>query len=172
MKRNYRKMIMVASLIFFIGMSQTALNAEESTNSTTIDTETFTQWELANVTLREDRDSYIKVQDKTILLFSTADKLIWCFYTPSIPCENGRQVEFTFNAEGSGKGQVGFFAYENEKWTQTDGMKLENFIVEKDAKKFHFTLPVKGDKIKAIRLVIGANPQSEVKFSDLKINIK
>jgi hypothetical protein len=136
-----------------------------------IDTDSFDKWVLVDLVQRKDSGKYLAPSGKNINFIAT-DKVVQYLYMPALPVSNESQVEFNFKAEGSGQGQIGFFTYENEKWKQTDGMKLENFIIGKDTKKFHFILSVKGEKIKAIRVLIGATPNSEVKFSDLKISLK
>ena len=136
-----------------------------------IDTDSFSGWTLVDFTQRNDSDKYLKVSGKSVNLMA-GEKAVQYFNAKPLPVSNGGQVEFSFRAEGRGQGKIGFFAYEDEKWTQTDGNTFQSFLPETTSREYKFALPVKGDKIKAIRIVIGVAPNSKVKFSDLKNNIK
>jgi dienelactone hydrolase len=136
-----------------------------------IETESFEKWVLVDLAQRGDGGKYLEVSGKTVSLMA-ADKAVQYLYMSAIPALNGGRVEFSFKAEGSGRGQIGFIAYADEKWTQTDGHAFQSFLSETASKDYKFTLPIKGEKIKVIRVLIGAEQNSKVKFSDLKINIK
>jgi len=178
---NYRKMAMLLLLVSSCGMSQIASateensnvpeNTKEETSIPVIDTDTFEQWVIVALAQREDSGKYLKVSDKTVNLMAV-DKAVQYFNTKPLQISNGGQIKFTFKAEGSGQGQIGFFAYKDEKWEQVEGNTCQNFMLMATPKEYKFTLPVKGDAIKAIRVLIGAAPNSNVKYSELKINIK
>ena len=141
--------------------------------SVMIDTDSFSEWTLVDIEQRKDSGKYLNVSGKTVNLIS-GDKAVQYFNTQSLPISDGGQVDFSFKAEGSGQGQVGFFAYADEKWTSTDGLAFQSFLPEMTSKEYKFALPVKGTKIKAIRVLIGVAPNSSIKYSELKIspNIK
>ena len=170
---NFKKMLMSAIIASVIGIPQILPASDEGKAETIIDTGTFEKWVLVDFELRKESDKYVKIEDNTINISAKSGiKNIWFFNPVSTSCTNDRSVEFSFNAEGTGQGQIGFLTYEDDKWTSTEGMKIMNFSVEINMKSFKFNLPVKGEKIKAIRVLIGATPNSEVKFSDLKISVK
>ena len=164
---------MAAIIASVIGISQILVASEDNNHATVIDTGTFEKWVLVDFELRKESDKYVRIEDNTINISDKSSiKNIWVFNPVSIPCTNGENVEFSFNAKGMGYGQIGFLAYEDDKWTATDGMGIMNFSVEENMESFKFNLPVKGGKIKAIRVLIGATPNSDVKFSYLKISLK
>jgi len=134
-----------------------------------IDTDSFSKWVLVNPAQQKDSGKYLEVSGKTVNLTAT-DKAVQYLYMPALPVLDGEQVEFSFKVEGSGQGQVGFFPYSDEKWTSSGGLALQSFLPETTPREYKFTLPAKGDKIKAIRVVIGAAPNSSIKYSELKIN--
>lgn len=172
-KMNLKKMLLSAIAVSVIGTSQVLSASDEGKAETVIDTGTFEKWVLVDFELRKESDKYIKIENSTISISAKSSiKNIWFFNQTSIPCVNGGNVEFSFDAEGAGQGQIGFFAYADDKWTSTEGLKIIDFTTGKDKKNFKFSIPLKGEKIKAIRVLIGATPNSEVKFSDLKISVK
>lgn len=136
-----------------------------------VDTDSFSKWALVDFAQRKDSGKYLSVSGKTVNLIA-ADKAVQYLYIPALPILDGGLIEFSFKAEGSGQGQIGFFAYADEKWTATAGHSFQSFLPGITPKEYKLTLPVKGAKVKSVRVVIGALPNSKIKFSDLKISIK
>jgi hypothetical protein len=144
-------------------------NLPEKPAAVMIDTDSFSGWALVDAAQQQDKSGkYLKVSDKTVNI-SAVDKAVEYFNIPALPVLNGGQVEFSFKAEGSGQGEVGFFAYSDDKWTPTEGTTYQKFTLTATPKEYKFTLPVKGDKIKSVRVLIGASPNSNAKYSELKI---
>lgn len=136
-----------------------------------VDTNSFSKWALVDSGQQNDSGKYLSVSGKTVNLIA-ADKAVQYLYIPALPILDGGLIEFSFKVEGSGQGQIGFFAYADEKWTVADGHSFQSFLAEITPKEYKLTLPVKSAKVKSVRVLIGALPNSTIKFSDLKINIK
>ena len=135
------------------------------------DTDYFDGWTLVDIAQRENSRKYLNISGKNVNL-TAGDKVVQYFKIQSLPISNGKKIEFSFKAEGNGQGQVGFFAYSDEKWTQTTGNMYQNFTLQLMPKEYSFSLPLESDTIKAVRVLIGAATNSNVTYSDLKINIK
>jgi hypothetical protein len=136
-----------------------------------VDTDSFSKWILVNPAQQKDSGKYLEASGKIVKLASQ-DKPVQYLYTPALPISDGGQIEFGFQAEGVGQGQIGFFAYEDEKWAQTSGHAFQSFLPEPASTEYKFTIPVKGEKIKSVRVVIGAAPNSKLKYRELKIHIR
>ncbi|MFA6177215.1 MAG: acetylxylan esterase [Phycisphaerae bacterium] len=135
-----------------------------------IDTDSFSKWVLVNPAQQKESGKYLEVSGKTVNLIA-GDKAVQYMYMPALPVLDGEQVDFSFKAEGSGQGKIGFFPYADEKWTSIGGLAFQGFLPETTSREYKFTIPVKGDKIKVIRIVIGVIPNCNIRFSDLKITI-
>jgi len=148
-----------------------AVVSKQKTAPIVLNTASFEQWLLLEVSLRKESEKFLELSDNSVQLIA-ADKIVQFFNPIPIPAVDGGTIEFTFVANGNGQGQVGIIAYADNQWTSTEGRIFKNFSLENKSKEYSFSLPIKGSKIKTIRAIIGAGPTSTVRYSDLSIVVK